>query len=137
MYPLAARLGVNMVLPRVSPQPHTHLSFEGFHFAREHGKAREYNHEVFKAFFQDEQDIGGIAVLTQIAARAGLDENEFRNALESRRYKETHEKALAHACREARIQAVPTIVIGRRVIRGLAPRESLEAAIRDELRRAE
>ena len=37
VYPLAGRLGVEIHLPPVSPQPHTHLAWEGFQFAREHG----------------------------------------------------------------------------------------------------
>jgi len=129
-------MGLPMILPRVSPQPHTHLAFEGFQYAREHGKPREYNHEVFKAFFQEEQDIGDVEVLARIAGNAGLDAADFRRALETRAYKDAHQQALARA-REARIQAVPTIVIGRRVISGLAPRETLEQIIREESERGE
>ena len=93
--PLAARMGLQMVLPRVSPQPHTRLAFEGFQYAKEHGKPHEYNHEVFKAFFQEEQDIGGVEVLTRIAGNAGLDAADFRHALETRAYKDAHQRALA------------------------------------------
>lgn len=135
--PLAERMGLKMVLPRVSPQPHTHLAFEGFQYAREQGKAREYNHAVFAAFFQDEQDIGAIEVLTRVAGSVGLAEGEFRRALETRRYKEAHEDALRHAVRQARVEAVPTIVIGSRVIPGLVPRETLEEIIRAERERSE
>ncbi len=118
-----------MVLPRVSPQPYTHLAFEGFQFAKEHGKPREYNHEVFKAFFQDQQDIGNVDVLAGVAGKLGLNEREFRDALESRRYRELHLQALADAL-EHHIQAVPTILIGKDVIAGLASREKLEELIR-------
>jgi predicted DsbA family dithiol-disulfide isomerase len=134
--PLAARMGLQMVLPRVSPQPHTRLAFEGFQYAKEHGKPHEYNHEVFKAFFQEEQDIGGVEVLARIAGNAGLGAADFRHALETRAYKDAHQRALARA-REARIQAVPAIVIGRRGIPGLAPREILEQIIREESSRSE
>src|SRR5258707_5098107 len=44
VYPIARRMGVPIVLPPVSPQPHTHLAFEGYQYAREHGKGNEYNH---------------------------------------------------------------------------------------------
>jgi hypothetical protein len=41
----------------VSPHPYTDLAFEGFHFAKEHGKGSEYHTRVFQAFFQEEQNI--------------------------------------------------------------------------------
>lgn len=137
VYPLAARMGVEIVLPRVSPQPHTHLAFEGFHYAYERGKAIEYNDRVFAGFFQEEQDIGNIDALAGIAGGAGLDEADFRRALKSRYYKGAHERALAHARREAKIQAVPTIIIGSQIVRGLASREVLEHMIRKEIHRAQ
>ena len=42
--PIARRMGVPIRLPAVSPQPHTHLAFEGYQYAREHGRGNEYNH---------------------------------------------------------------------------------------------
>src|SRR5436305_12071715 len=74
VYPLARRMGVPITLPRVSPQPHTHLAFEGYQYAREHGKGNAYNHRVLEAFFRDGQDIGDIGVLTRPAAEVGRDE---------------------------------------------------------------
>src|SRR6185436_715348 len=50
VYPIARRLGVPIRLPAVSPQPHSHLAFEGFQFARARGKGAEYNHRVLEAF---------------------------------------------------------------------------------------
>ncbi|EDL66399.1 2-hydroxychromene-2-carboxylate isomerase family protein [Bacillus sp. SG-1] len=133
VYPMADRLGVNIVLPKVSPQPHTHLAFEGYQYAKEHGKANEYNHRMFTAFFQDELDIGDIDVLTKLAGELGLDQEEYRTALETRKYKEVHQKALQHVYEEANIQAVPTFIIGDAELRGARPREVLEQIIDDEL----
>lgn len=64
VYPTAERFGVKIILPNVSPQPYTHLAFEGFQYAKEYGKGNNYNHRVLKAFFQEEQDIGKVEVLT-------------------------------------------------------------------------
>ena len=129
VYPLAEMLGVSIRLPTVSPQPYTHLAFEGFQFARERGRAREYNHRMFTAFFQESLDIGDITVLTTLARELGLDGEEYRDALETGRYREAHRRELEHAYREARIQSVPTFVIGGQVLRGLQVREDLEAAL--------
>lgn len=133
VYPMAEKFGVKIVLPRVSPQPYTHLAFEGYQYAKEKGKGNEYNHRMLTAFFQEEQDIGDLEVLTKLAAELGLDQNEYREALETRKYKETHQIALHHAYSEARIQAVPTFIIGDTELRGMRSKEALEKVIEEEL----
>lgn len=129
VYPMAERLGVPIVLPKVSPQPYTHTAFEGFRFADEHGRGDDYNAGVFAAFFRAERDIGDIDVLTDIARQVGLDPAEFRQALVDRRYRSEHQDALAHAV-EAQVRVVPTIVIdGRHRIEGVPESAQLTAAI--------
>ncbi len=129
VYPLARRLGVPISLPPVSPQPHTHLAFEGYQFAREHGRGNAYNHRVLEAFFVDGQDIGRVDVLTRLAGEVGLDEPSFAEALRTRRYREAHQQALHHAYKEAGVTGVPRFVIGSQVLTGLQDRETLAAAI--------
>ena len=73
VYPMAERMGIRIVLPRVSPQPYTHLAFEGFQYAKEKGSGNEYNGRVLRAFFQEEQDIGDSEVLTQLAEEVGFE----------------------------------------------------------------
>lgn len=133
VYPMAESMGIDIVLPRVSPQPYTHLAFEGYQYAREKGKGNEYNDRMLRAFFQKEQDIGNIDVLTNLAGELGLDEMEYREALTSRRYKEVHERALKHAYEEVNITAVPTIIIGNTTITGMRSKETFEQIIKDEL----
>jgi predicted DsbA family dithiol-disulfide isomerase len=135
VYPLARRMGVPIALPPVSPQPHTHLAFEGYQFARERGKGDEYNRRVLEAFFVEGRDIGDIGVLTKLAGEVGLDEREFGEALRTRKYREVHRRALRHAYEEAGVTGVPMFVIGDRVLTGLQDRETLEAAIDEGLAR--
>jgi predicted DsbA family dithiol-disulfide isomerase len=136
VYPLAERLGVEITLPSVSPQPYTTLAFEGLQFAREHGLANAYNDEVLKAFFVRSENIGDIDVLTRIAQSVGLDATQFRTALVEHRYAEVHKKLLKHAYEEANIRAVPTFIIGRRKVQGLYPAETLKQLIDEELANA-
>lgn len=133
VYPMAERMGIDIVLPKVSPQPYTHLAFEGYQYAKEKAKANEYNDRMLRAFFQEEQDIGDIDVLTKLAGEIGLDEKEYRKALETGKYKEAHQKALKHAYTEAYITSVPTFVIGDTAIAGIHSKETLEQMINDEL----
>src|SRR5437016_2089856 len=132
VYPVARRMGVPIKLPEVSPQPHSHLAFEGFQYAQEHGRGNEYNHRVLTAFFVESQDIGDIAVLTKLAGEVGLDEKEFEAALRKRKYREAHQRALRHAYEEAGVTGVPMFVIGGQTLTGLQDRETLEAVIEEE-----
>lgn len=133
VYPLAEHMGVPINMPQVSPQPHTHLAFEGFQYAKEHGKGNEYNHRVLKALFVESQDIGDIGVLTKLAGEVGLDETEFEEALHSRKYKQVHQRALRHAYEEAGVTGVPMFVIGGQVLTGLQQQETLERVIVEEM----
>ena len=129
VYPIARQMGVPIKLPTVSPQPHTHTAFEGFQFAKEHGKGGEYNHRVLAAFFVESQDIGNINVLTKLAGEVGLNEKDFEEALKGRKYRELHQQALRHAYEEAGGTGVPMFVIGDQTLSGLQDRATLEAVI--------
>jgi predicted DsbA family dithiol-disulfide isomerase len=129
VYPIARKLKVEINLPSISPQPYTHLAFEGYQYAKEHYKANEYNERILKAFFQEDQDIGQIDVLTKLAQEVGLDQAEFREALETRRYQEVHQQALKYAYKTIQITSVPTFIIGKQILPGLPSRENLERAI--------
>ncbi|MBQ1090511.1 DsbA family protein [Streptomyces sp. B93] len=113
VYPMARRLGVDITLPTVSPQPYTRLAFEGYQYAAEHGRAAQYTPRVLRAFFQENQDIGRVDVLAGLAAELGLDPARFTEALESGTYARAHQEALRTA-QKHRISVVPTIIVGER-----------------------
>jgi predicted DsbA family dithiol-disulfide isomerase len=132
VYPIASQLDVEVVLPKVSPQPYTHLAFEGYQYAKEKGLGEAYTHRMFTAFFQEEQDLGDIEVLTKLAKEIGLDEREFREVVETRKYKDAHQKALRQAYEEVGVTAVPTFIIGNKKIQGLLREEDLRKLIEQE-----
>ena len=131
VYPLAKRMGVDIKLPTVSPQPYTRLAFEGLEFAKDHNKGDEYNDRVMRAFFQESQNIGDPKVLTELAAEIGLPVDEFRKALDSHQYADRVENLLHHAHHEMEITGVPLFVIGNRTLTGLQSRDALADAIDD------
>ncbi len=136
VYPLAQQVGVPIKLPAVSPQPHTHLAFEGYQFAREHGRGNDYNHRVLEAFFLDGLDIGNIDVLGKLAGEIRLDQREFEEALRTRKYREAQQQALRHAYQEAGISGVPAFFIGPHRLEGLQSKETLERAIEEAMVRS-
>lgn len=133
VYPIARQMGVPIKLPPVSPQPHTHLAFEGYQYAKENGKGNDYNHRVLEAFFVKGKDIGQIDVLTQLAGEVSMNQKEFEEALRTRKYREAHQQALHHAYQEAGITGVPAFFIGRNRLEGLQSKETLERAIEEAM----
>ena len=134
VYPMAERMGVHIVLPRVSPQPHTRLAFEGALEARDQGKVDAYNHRIFTAFFQDELDIGDADVLSDCAADIGLDRTIFRTALDGGIHRQECEEQLRRAHDRFAINSVPTLVIDNRFsIPGLVPKDALVSVFREQL----
>ncbi len=130
VYPMARQLGVDITLPTVSPQPYTHLAFEGYQFAAEHGLGTEYTYRMFRAFFQDDLDIGKPDILQALAEEIGLDGAAFRKALDDRTYREKHQDALREA-QAHRVQSVPTILVGDTRIEGVPSPAQLRKAILD------
>ncbi len=132
VYPAAARMGIPIRLPDVSPQPYTRLAFEGLQFAKEHGRADEYVDAVLRAFFQQSLDIGRLDVLSAIARQTGLPVDAFESALQDTRYANALDKAV-QATHDLGIRAVPTILVGSYRIEGIPEANTLRNAIVREL----
>ncbi|MEU0256928.1 DsbA family oxidoreductase [Streptomyces sp. NPDC006184] len=131
VYPMACRMGVDITLPTVSPQPYTRLAFEGYQYAAEHGRAAEYTPRMLRAFFQENRDIGRLDVLTDIARELGLDGDEFAQALTDGTYTAAHQEALRTAA-AYRVSVAPTLVIGERHrIEGVPSAAQIRKAVLD------
>lgn len=130
VYPMAERMGVPIVLPRVSPQPYSRLAFEGFAYAAEHSLGQRYTERIFRAFFVMQRDIGRPEVLTSVAAELGLDADDFRGALDSGRYTHAHQQALRRA-RELKITTVPTLLVNGQRLEGVPSAEALHRLLSD------
>lgn len=90
---------------------------------------------VMQAFFQEDRDIGDLAVLATLAAEVGLDPDEVQRALGDGEYAERYREAARHARDEMHITVVPTIVVGTRTFRGTPTIDELRRAI-DQLLQA-
>lgn len=130
VYPLAARLGVSLRLPSVSPQPRTTRASELLLLAQERGLGEAYATRVLRAFFQEDLDIGDAGVLAQLAAEAGLNPHEARTALTQGTYVARHQSAQLHARNVLGIHSVPTLLVGKQVIRGVPAAHDLASALR-------
>ncbi len=124
VYPLAKNLGVEIKLPPV--QPRSRRAHEAAHWARRHGKFREYNEALFRAFFQRGEDIGNTAVLVCLGSDMGLEGDDLRKALANASHLEN---VLADE-REAKklgLRGVPAFIANRKIaLSGVQSLESLQ-----------
>ena len=97
--------------PKVIPRPYTRLAFEGWFYACERGRGEEYDDLVYRTYFLEEQDIGQVSVLAELAQRAGLDREDFVRALGEGRYTRQEQESVRYAREVLKPQGVPTIYV--------------------------
>lgn len=129
VYPMARRLGVDITLPTISPQPRTDKAFIVLQLAAESGLSERYSTAVYEAFFRDNRDIGDEGVLVDVATSAGLDPAATRPALASEERRARRSAEQFHAASVMKVTAVPTFVIGGRSLAGVADAERLIRAV--------
>ena len=120
--PVCEALGLDMHLPpRVSPRPYTDLAFQGWYFARAQGAGDAFYERVFRAYFQEEQDIGDVDVLCALAQEVGLDAAALRRVLEDGTYARTVEQDTDETQKQLEIRMVPTLLCGAHRLEGFVP----------------
>ena len=124
-------------LRRVGFRPRTRKAHEAARFAREHGSEPDLRHEIFRAYWADERDIGRIDVLSDLALRVGLEPEEMKIALDIDRYSDEVENDEGLA-RRLRIPGSPTLFLGTgataRVVAGAQSARQLRDLVHDEIR---
>jgi predicted DsbA family dithiol-disulfide isomerase len=68
-----------------------------------------------------------------LASEIGLNAEAFQEALQKHSYREQHQQALRQAA-QLGISAVPSFVIGNKLVRGLPRQEDLARLIEAEMR---
>lgn len=110
----------------------TRLAQELAKWAEAQGAGEAFHRAVFRAYFVDGRNIGGIDELVAIAGKLGLSTESARNALASRTYQHAVDADWAQASQMG-ITAVPTFVMGRGKITGAQPYDVLEKLLRENL----
>jgi predicted DsbA family dithiol-disulfide isomerase len=100
--------GIDMKRPPLVPN--TRKAHEATEFAKEHGGDLWAVHRaLFRAYFEEEQNIGDPDVVVAACTRAGLDAGTLREALTDGRYQPEVERQMAWS-REIGISGVPTAI---------------------------
>lgn len=127
---LAAEIGLKLRLPpKISNSKKALVLAE---YAKEKGKFNEYNYEVFKAYWQDQKDIGSIDILTNILDKIGLDPKGARSYLKKERGKKRI-KMFYFEAQSLGIDGVPTFVIGGQIIEGAQPYDIIKNMVEKEI----
>jgi predicted DsbA family dithiol-disulfide isomerase len=118
-------------MPFISPERilNTRLAHEATEYAREHGKANEFHHIIFRKVYGEGRDISKWDVLRSAAEEAGLDANDMQSVVESGKY--TAEVAgQVQWAQGIGVTGVPTYVINDKyAIVGAQPYEAFKNAL--------
>lgn len=129
VYPMAERVGIPVRLPSVSPQPRTRKAFLVLQSAQEQGLAEAYSEAMFKAFFQDNRDIGDEDVIVDIAESLGMDTQSVRSAMSDPDRLRQHETDLVYATETVGVTAVPGIVVNGALLQGVPSATRLKKTV--------
>ena len=109
---MGAELGLNFTRGRTWTS-NSHLALEAAEFAAETEHAEAFHRAMFKAYFDDLEDIGTIDDIVRIATTAGVDESALRDALETGAFRDQVDDGIRWA-REIGVTGVPTFIIADR-----------------------
>jgi predicted DsbA family dithiol-disulfide isomerase len=117
--------GIDFAFERMQRTPNTVAAHKLIELAQKQGLAGPVVDALFRAYFEDAEDIGDAAVLERIAAAAGVHGWPAESD-------EKQVAALEESLRGLGISAVPTFIFDRKSgMSGAQPPESLAAAMRE------
>jgi predicted DsbA family dithiol-disulfide isomerase len=87
----------------------SHLALEAAEFALDEGDGLAFHRAMFKAYFEDLEDIGQVETVVRVGESAGLDGEALRAALASGAYRQQVDDGIRWS-REIGVTGVPTFV---------------------------
>lgn len=108
----AENLGIKFTRGRTWSS-NSYISLQAAEFAKDHGDMWRFHRRMFRAYFEDLEDIGTIDSVVRIGADAGLDADELRKALEEGAYRQQVDAGIDWS-RGVGVTAIPTFVFNGR-----------------------
>ncbi len=122
----ASDAGLIMRPPPVTPN--TMYALEATEYAQQQGKFMEFHHAAYRAFWEDRQDLGDLAVIEEVGRKVGLNTVEMMECLESKQYEAAvigqYQEALQYG-----ISGIPTFLVGNLMFTGAHPLEIFKSAM--------
>jgi predicted DsbA family dithiol-disulfide isomerase len=108
------QLGIKFTRGRTHSS-YSHLALEAAEFAMENAADPwAFHKRIFKAYFEDLEDIGDVDVLVRLADEIGLDGDALRQALSEGRYRDEINEGISWS-RSIGVTAIPTFVFNERM----------------------
>ncbi len=95
---------------------YSHLALEAGEFAfrySTHERGWAYHKRLFKAYFEELENLADVDVLVRLADECGLDDKSLREALNERRLEAEVDEGIAWS-RQIGVTAIPTFVFNQR-----------------------
>jgi predicted DsbA family dithiol-disulfide isomerase len=130
---VGATAGIAFAFDRIARTPNTFDAHRLIEYSRQRGRQDASVEALFRAYFLGGRNVGDRAVLTAVAAEAGLDRAEIERLLESNQGTEDVRRELERG-RRLGIDGVPYFLINRKVALSGAHepeiiREAIEEAV--------
>ncbi len=110
----------------------SHLSLMANEYAKRHNKFYEFHDAIYRAYFDDGEDIGDIKVILDIAGRVGLDKEGLKIYLQDKEASIKVSESSLDA-EEMGITGVPAFIIEDEIIVGAQPYETMKQIIQKKL----
>lgn len=114
--PWAEKEKIEVNFPTIDPVPRTSMAFEGLYIAKKYGLQCEYIKMVMEAYWINNRDIGKIETLLEIAKELGMNQEKFKVALETGKYKERHREKNSEIS-QWDFEVVPTFYVNEEQIK--------------------
>ncbi len=98
-------------------------------FARESGRDEALEERIYRAYFNEGENIGDAGVVARLAAEAGLDADEVAAAIKSPKY-EMRLKNNSLAANQRGVSGVPTFFIGEFPLVGAQSLDAMRAILK-------
>jgi len=124
---MADSVGFSMKPPAVLTNSRAALA--ATEFARESGRDEALEERIYRAYFNDGENIGDASVVARLAGEAGLDAAEVADAIKSPKY-EMRLKNNSLAANQRGVNGVPTFFIGEYPLVGAQRLDAMRAILK-------
>ena len=108
--------------------PNSMYSLEATEYALEHGEYEEFHHAMYKAYWEDQKNLGNLGVIQEVAQGSGLNWPEMSERLESGHYRDKVLSQFQEAM-DLGIRGVPAFLIGNQMFTGAQPYDVFKLAM--------
>jgi predicted DsbA family dithiol-disulfide isomerase len=129
---MAAAVGLSMKPPALLTNSRAALA--ATEFARESGRDEVLEERIYRAYFNDGENIGDAGVIARLANEAGLDAGEVADAIKSPKY-EMRLKNNSLAAHNRGVSGVPTFFIGEYPLVGAQSVDAMRAILKRAMER--